>query len=64
VGLKIENNTKETKCYSFDVNMVIQILAEDEKTAIDQLNKQGGYITKRDVSLRDVVILFNGDSDE
>jgi len=44
--------------------MVIQILAEDEKTAIDQLNKQGGYITKRDVSLRDVVTLFNGDSDE
>ncbi len=64
MGLKIENNIKETKCYSFDVNMVIQILAEDEKTAIDQLNKQGGYITKRDVALRDVVTLFNGDSDE
>lgn len=62
--MKIESNTKETKCYSFDVNMVIQILAEDEKSATEQLNKQGGYITKRDVVLRDVVPLFNGESDE
>lgn len=62
--MKIENEIKETKCYSFNVNMVIQVLAEDEKTAIDQLNKQGGYITKRDVILRDVVNLFNGESDE
>lgn len=62
--MKIEKDIKETKCYSFDVSMVIQILAEDEKTAIDQLNKQGGYITKRDVTLRDVVNLFNGEGDE
>lgn len=62
--MKINNDVKETKCYSFDVNMVIQILAEDEKTAIDQLNKQGGYITKREVILRDVVPLFNGDESE
>ena len=62
--MKIENDVKETKCFSFDVKMVIQILAEDEKTATDQLSKQGGYITKREVVLRDVVSLFNGEDDE
>lgn len=64
MGLKIEQDTKETKCYSFDVRMVIQILAEDEKTATEQLNKQGGYVTKRDVVLRDVISLFNGEENE
>lgn len=62
--MKIEKDLKETKCYSFDVRMIIQILAEDEKTATEQLNKQGGYVTKRDVVLRDVVSLFNGEEDE
>lgn len=62
--MKIEKDAKETKCYSFDVRMVIQILAEDEKTATEQLNKQGGYVTKREVVLRDVVSLFNGEEDE
>lgn len=40
--------------------MVIQILAPDEKTAREQLDTQGGYVTKRDVNLLDSVELCNG----
>lgn len=40
--------------------MVIQILAADEKTAREQLDSQGGYVTKRDVVLLDSVQLCDG----
>jgi hypothetical protein len=49
-----------THCYTYEVTMLIQVLAEDEKTAQDQLEKQGGYVTKREVVLADSVALFNG----
>jgi hypothetical protein len=40
--------------------MIIQVLAEDEKTAAEQLEKSGGYVTTRKVTLMDSVSLFNG----
>jgi hypothetical protein len=40
--------------------MVIQILAEDEPSAADQLEKSGGYVTARKVTLVDSVPLHNG----
>lgn len=49
-----------THCYTYEINMIVQILAEDEKTAREQLDKQGGYVTRRDVALADSVALFSG----
>jgi hypothetical protein len=49
-----------THCYTYEVTMLIQVLADDEKTAREQLDKQGGYVTKREVVLADSVALFNG----
>ena len=40
--------------------MIIQILAEDEDTALDQLEKNGGYVTSRKVDLVNFVLLHNG----
>jgi hypothetical protein len=40
-----------TKCYTYEVKMVIQILAEDEDAAKTTLDDKGGYVTKRDVKL-------------
>lgn len=51
---------EETLCYTYEVKMVIQILAEDETTARDQLDKNGGYVTAREVKLMDSVSLYNG----
>jgi hypothetical protein len=51
-----------TNCYTYKVEMFIQVLAEDEPTANDQLEKNGGYITSRKVILMDSVSLFNGEA--
>jgi hypothetical protein len=54
------NNKKETSCYSFEVLMVVQVIAEDKESADEKLDKEGGYVTKREVSLKDVVPLYSG----
>ena len=51
---------EETTCYTYKVEMIVQILAEDEPKASDQLEKNGGYVTSRKVVLMDSVPLFNG----
>ena len=43
--------TEKTNCYTYKVEMVIQILAKDLPTAADKLNTMGGYITSRKVEL-------------
>jgi len=55
-----KNDTFDTHAYTYEVNMIIQILAEDEKKAKEQLDSNGGYITSRIVTLKDSVKLFNG----
>jgi len=55
-----KNDTLDTHAYTYEVNMIIQVLAEDEKKAKEQLDSNGGYITSRIVNLKDSVKLFNG----
>lgn len=40
-----------TKCYTYEVKMIIQVLADDEISASDQLNEKGGYVSDRQVKL-------------
>jgi hypothetical protein len=54
------DKVEETTCYTYKVEMIVQILAEDEPKAADQLEKNGGYVTSRKVVLMDSVPLFNG----
>lgn len=53
-----------THAYTYEVTMVIQVLAEDEKEARSRLDGQGGYVTSRKVNLKDSVALFNGKEKE
>lgn len=55
---------EDTTCYTYKVEMIVQILAEDEPKAADQLEKNGGYVTTRKVTLMDSVALFNGKESE
>ncbi len=55
---------EDTTCYTYKVEMIVQILAEDEPKAADQLEKNGGYVTSRKVTLMDSVSLFNGKASE
>ena len=62
---KQDTKTKEkdsTKCFSYEVTMVIQVLAESEQSAKEKLDKEGGYVTKRTTVLVDAVSLFSGDA--
>jgi hypothetical protein len=64
---KQDTKTKEkdsTKCYTYAVTMVIQVLAENEQAAKEKLDKEGGYVTNRVTSLVDAISLYNGESKE
>ena len=54
------SEVKETSCYSYEVLMVIQVLAENKESADEKLDKDGGYVSKRQVTLKDVSPLYNG----
>jgi hypothetical protein len=43
--------TKPTQCFSYEVTMLVHIIADDESTAKAQLDEKGGIMTKREVKL-------------
>jgi hypothetical protein len=49
---------KETICFTYEVKMVIQVFAEDLKKANEKLDKEGGYISSRRVSLLNKNVVF------
>ena len=55
-GKEVENTT----CYTYKVEMLIQVLAKDEPSAMIKLEESGGYVTDRQITLMDSVALFNG----
>ena len=59
--LSDENVVNDTKCYTYAVYMIIQVIAEDEPSAKKQLDEKGGYVTKREVVLKDMVHLYKGE---
>jgi hypothetical protein len=56
--------TKSTQCFSYEVNMLVHIIADDEITAKIQLDEKGGIVTKRDVKLVNTVTLYGEDKDK
>ena len=59
-----KNSTEKTQAFTFEVKMLVQILATDKENAEKQLDAQGGYVTRRDVKLVSTVELFNGTDKE
>ena len=49
---------KATQVFSYEVKMVVHIIADDEKTAKQQLDEKGGIVTKRDVKLLNSSVLY------
>ena len=43
--------TKPTQCFSFEVVMLVHVIADNEATATKDLDDKGGIVTKRDVKL-------------
>jgi hypothetical protein len=53
--------TKEkdmTQCFSYEIKMLVHIIADNEKNAKTQLDEKGGIVTKREVELVSAVPLF------
>jgi hypothetical protein len=50
--------TKQTQCFSYEVVMLVHIIADNETTAKTQLDEKGGIVTKRDVKLVNTQALY------
>ena len=50
--------TKSTQCFSYEVTMLVHIIADNEATAKTQLDEKGGIVTKRDVKLVNTQTLY------
>jgi len=50
--------TKSTQCFSYEVSMLVHVIADDEKEARAQLDEKGGIMTKRDVKLVNSATLY------
>jgi len=48
-----------THAYTYQVNMILQVLATSEEAAKEQLDTKGGFISSRDVKLIDSVALHS-----
>ena len=51
-------DNEKTRCFSYKVEMMVQVLADDEKAAREQLDKSGGYVSSRKVNLMDSILLY------
>jgi hypothetical protein len=49
---------KVTQLFSYEVVMLVHIIADDEITAKAQLDEKGGVVTKRDVKMLNSTILY------
>jgi hypothetical protein len=56
--------TKPTRCFSYEVNMLVHVIADDETTAKSQLDEKGGIATKREVKLVNEAILYGEDKEK
>jgi hypothetical protein len=56
--------TKPTQCFSYEVTMLVHIIAEDETSAKNQLDEKGGIVTKREVKLLNSAVLYGEEKDK
>mgnify|MGYP003326130194 FL=1 len=56
------SDTEKTSCYTYKVEMIIQILASDQESARSQLDEKGGYVTSRKVTFLDSVPVYLGNN--
>ena len=56
--------SKKTQCFSYEVKMLVHIIADDQDSAKVQLDEKGGIVTKRDVELLNSIILFGEETEK
>jgi hypothetical protein len=53
-----------TQLFSYEVVMLVHIIADNEATAKSQLDEKGGIVTKRDVKLLNSATLYGEKENE
>ena len=56
--------SKKTQCFSYEVTMLVHVIADDEATAKSQLDEKGGIMTKREVNLLNTATLYGEDKEK
>ena len=51
-------DVSETYAYTYEVTMVVQVLAPNKEIADAKLNQDGGYVSKREVKVLDSIFLY------
>lgn len=54
----MEKENKKTTVFSYQVNMLVHVIADDAEEARKKLDEQGGIMTKREVELLNAHILY------
>lgn len=54
----IRKQEKVTQLFSYEVTMLVHIVADDQESAKTQLDEKGGIVTKRDVVLLNSTPLY------
>lgn len=62
--IKETKATKATQCFTYEVTMLVHIIADDEATAKSQLDEKGGIVTQREVKLLNTAILYGEEKDK
>lgn len=54
----VKKEAKQTRIYSYQVTMLVHVIADGETEARSQLDEKGGIMTSRDVELMNSVLLY------
>ena len=54
----VKDKEKKTQLFSYEVVMMVHIVADSEEIAKSQLDEKGGIVTKREVKLLNTATLY------
>lgn len=60
----VKDKEKVTQVFSYEVVMLVHIVADSEETAKGQLDEKGGIVTKREVKLLNTTTLYGEKENE
>ena len=60
----VKDKEKVTQLFSYEVVMLVHIVADSEETAKGQLDEKGGIVTKREVKLLNTTTLYGEKENE
>ena len=51
---------KETACFTYEISMIVQVLAPTREEADERLEQEGGFVSMRTVTFKDFVPIYSG----